>query len=111
MTFISGGGADGSIAIFPEVETAFHANIGLDEVVATQKPFLERSNMTVADLYVLSAQWLGELRSLVRSIQFAGAVGISNCPGAPPLNAFIGKNISTSNRVYTNTSYNRPRRR
>ena len=24
------------------------------------------------------------------SIQFAGAVGISNCPGAPALNAFIG---------------------
>lgn len=48
----SGGGADGSIVIFADTETGFPANIGLDEVIAIQKPFLERSNMTVADLYV-----------------------------------------------------------
>ncbi|PSR70888.1 hypothetical protein PHLCEN_2v13250 [Hermanssonia centrifuga] len=45
-----GGGADGSIAIFSDIETQFQANIGLDEVIETQKPFLQRSNMSVADL-------------------------------------------------------------
>ncbi|THG95783.1 hypothetical protein EW026_g5933 [Hermanssonia centrifuga] len=73
-----GGGADGSIAIFSDVETQFQANIGLDEVIETQKPFLQRSNMSVADF-----------------IQFAGAVGVSNCPGAPQLNAFVGRTDAT----------------
>ncbi|KAI0675342.1 heme peroxidase [Trametes maxima] len=45
-----GGGADGSIAIFPEIETAFHPNIGLDEIVALQKPFVARHNLSHADL-------------------------------------------------------------
>ena len=45
-----GTGADGSIMIFDAIETAFHPNIGLDEVVATLRPFQQRSNMTVADL-------------------------------------------------------------
>ena len=47
-----GGGADGSIMIFSDIETGFHPNIGLDEVVATLKPFQEQSGMGVADLYV-----------------------------------------------------------
>ena len=49
----SGGGADGSIAIFEDIETAFHANAGVDEIINEQKPFLARSNMTVGDLYVI----------------------------------------------------------
>lgn len=46
----SGGGADGSIAIFSHIETAFHPNIGLDEIVEKQRPFIERHNLGVADL-------------------------------------------------------------
>ncbi|KAJ3537425.1 hypothetical protein NM688_g6693 [Phlebia brevispora] len=69
-----GGGADGSIAIFPQVETNFQANVGLDEVVEGQRVFLERSGMGVADF-----------------IQFAGAVALTNCPGAPVMNASIGR--------------------
>ncbi|OJT03666.1 Ligninase C [Trametes pubescens] len=34
-----GGGANGSISIFPEIETAFHPNIGLDEIVALHLHF------------------------------------------------------------------------
>ena len=49
-TLCSGGGADGSIAIFPEIETNFHPNIGLDEIVELQKPFVARHNLSVADL-------------------------------------------------------------
>ncbi|KAI8992985.1 lignin peroxidase isozyme [Trametes punicea] len=52
-----GGGADGSIAIFSEIETNFHPNIGLDEIVEKQRPFIERHNLGVADF-----------------IQFAGAI-------------------------------------
>ncbi|KAJ8469427.1 hypothetical protein ONZ51_g9000 [Trametes cubensis] len=73
-----GGGADGSIAIFSEIETGFHPNIGLDEVVEKQRPFIERHNLGVADF-----------------IQFAGAVGASNCPGAPQLAAFVGRKDAT----------------
>ena len=70
----SGGGADGSIAIFEEIETAFHANNGVDEIIDEQKAFVQRSGMTVGDF-----------------IQFAGAIGVSNCPGAPRLPVFIGR--------------------
>nr|AAW66483.1 lignin peroxidase precursor [Phlebia radiata] len=73
-----GGGADGSIMIFSKTETAFHPNIGLDEVVESFRPFQERSGMGVADF-----------------IQFSGAVGTSNCPGAPVLNVSIGRTDAT----------------
>lgn len=46
----SGGGADGSIAIFEDIETAFHANAGVDEIIDEQKPILARHNITVGDL-------------------------------------------------------------
>ncbi|KAI9062854.1 class II peroxidase [Trametes sanguinea] len=69
-----GGGADGSIAIFSDIETNFHPNIGLDEIVELQKPFVARHNLSVADF-----------------IQFAGAIGASNCAGAPQLAAFVGR--------------------
>ena len=47
-----GGGADGSIFNFAETETTFHANGGLDEIVALQKPIKARHNISAADLYV-----------------------------------------------------------
>ncbi len=46
----SGGGADGSIAIFASIETAYHANNGVDEIIGEQAPFITASNMTTADL-------------------------------------------------------------
>nr|WCB70295.1 lignin peroxidase LiP3 [Trametes hirsuta] len=73
-----GGGADGSIAIFSDIETAFHPNIGLDEIVALQKPFVARHNLSHADF-----------------IHFAGAIGASNCAGAPQLAAFVGRKDAT----------------
>ncbi|ETW76658.1 manganese peroxidase [Heterobasidion irregulare TC 32-1] len=69
-----GGGADGSIIIFSSIETAFHANNGIDEIVEEQKPFIARHNITPGDF-----------------IQFAGAVGVSNCPGAPQLDFLLGR--------------------
>ena len=47
---VSGGGADGSIAIFESIETNFHANLGVDEIVNEQAPFIARHNITPGDL-------------------------------------------------------------
>ncbi|KAL4246228.1 Manganese peroxidase 3 [Abortiporus biennis] len=69
-----GGGADGSMIVFDEIETNFHANNGVDEIVDVQKPFIAAHNITPGDF-----------------IQLAGAIGVSNCPGAPRLNVFIGR--------------------
>ena len=64
--------------VFADTETKYHANVGLDEVVAIMKPFQKHSNLTAADF-----------------IQFAGAVGVSNCPGAPRLQFFAGRPAPT----------------
>ncbi|KAF7359876.1 Peroxidase [Mycena venus] len=61
-----GGGADGSIITFDAIETAFPANAGIDDIVDAQTPFVNKYNISAGDF-----------------IQFAGAVGVSNCPGAP----------------------------
>lgn len=49
-----GGGADGSMIIFSDTEPNFHANLGIDEIVEAQKPFIARHNITAADLYVVT---------------------------------------------------------
>ncbi|KAJ7577384.1 manganese peroxidase 1 precursor [Mycena floridula] len=69
-----GGGADGSIIVFDDIETSFHANNGVDEIIEKMKPFIAAHNVTPGDF-----------------IQFAGAVGVSNCPGAPQLNFLMGR--------------------
>jgi hypothetical protein len=69
-----GGGADGSILFFGDTETNFPANLGTDDIVDAQTPILARHNISAGDL-----------------IQFAGAVGISNCPGAPQLQFLLGR--------------------
>ena len=73
-----GTGADGSIMIFDEIETAFHANGGIDDIIDVQVPFVQKWNVTPGDF-----------------IQFAGAVGVSNCPGAPRLQFFAGRPAPT----------------
>lgn len=72
-----GGGADGSIIVFDD-EPNFHANLGTDEIIGEQKPFIAKYNVTPGDF-----------------IQFAGAVGTSNCPGAPRLPFFLGRPAPT----------------
>ncbi|KAF8056549.1 putative versatile peroxidase [Lyophyllum atratum] len=69
-----GGGADGSIITFDKIETVFAANNGIDDIVDLQKPFIAKHNISAGDF-----------------IQFAGAVGVSNCPGAPRLDFFLGR--------------------
>ncbi|KAJ6516916.1 heme peroxidase [Mycena vitilis] len=75
-----GGGADGSIFCFDSIETAFPANNGIDDIVDAQTPFINKYNasLTAGDF-----------------IQFAGAVGVSNCPGAPRLEYLHGRPKAT----------------
>ncbi|KAI0790377.1 manganase peroxidase [Abortiporus biennis] len=73
-----GGGADGSIIVFAETETAFHANGGIDDIVGVQTPFVAKHNITPGDF-----------------IQLAGAVGVSNCAGAPRLQFLFGRPAPT----------------
>ncbi|KAI0256111.1 manganese peroxidase 3 [Lactifluus subvellereus] len=69
-----GGGADGSIVVFDDTETAYHANVGIDDIVNGQKPFIARYSLSAGDF-----------------VQFAAAVGVSNCPGAPRLEFRLGR--------------------
>ncbi|KAI0342745.1 short manganese peroxidase [Trametopsis cervina] len=74
-----GGGADGSMIIFDSIETNYHANNGVEEIVNEQKPFIAKHNITAGDF-----------------IQFAAAVGVSNCPGAPRLDFLLGRPSATA---------------
>ena len=64
--------------IFDTIETNFAANNGIDDSVDFLKPFLQKHDVTAGDL-----------------IQFAGAVGITNCPGAPRLEFLVGRPNAT----------------
>ncbi|KAF7324709.1 Peroxidase [Mycena kentingensis (nom. inval.)] len=73
---LGGGGADGSIFYFDDIETAFAANAGIDDILREQAPYINKYNLTMS---------AGDF------IQFAGAVGVSNCPGAPRLEFLLGR--------------------
>ncbi|KIJ35838.1 class II peroxidase, partial [Sphaerobolus stellatus SS14] len=69
-----GGGADGSILVFPQ-ETTYIANEGFNLTVFLLQPFLER-NPSVSP---------GDF------LQFAAAVGLATCPGAPQVKFLAGR--------------------
>lgn len=70
-----GGGADGSILTFQDTELAYADNAGLQDAVDLITPYLSTySNVTSGDF-----------------LQFAAAVGISNCAGAPTMSFFAGR--------------------
>ncbi|KAF8274525.1 manganese dependent peroxidase 1 [Lactarius quietus] len=79
----SGGGADGSIMTFSDIETQYAANGGLDDIVKMQ----ERCLSECGGDGILSP---GDF------IQLAGAVGVSNCPGAPRLRFLLGRPNATA---------------
>ncbi|KAJ6529844.1 manganese peroxidase isozyme 2 precursor [Mycena capillaripes] len=70
----AGGGADGSMLLFPNIEPNFDASHGVNDSVQNLLPFLARNKVSAGDL-----------------IQFAGAVALSNCPGAPQLEFMAGR--------------------
>lgn len=65
--------------IFPNVEPNFHANLGISDSVDALTPFLSTHNVTAGDL-----------------IQFAGAVALTNCPGAPRIQFLAGRPTATA---------------
>ncbi|KAJ7249929.1 heme peroxidase [Mycena rebaudengoi] len=69
---------NGSIMAHSDIETLFPANNGIDEIVEAQRPFAIKHQVSFGDF-----------------IQFAGAVGITNCAGAPRLEFLAGR-LNTS---------------
>ncbi|KAJ7471781.1 putative versatile peroxidase [Mycena latifolia] len=74
-----GGGADGSIIVFNDTELTYSANAGLDDAINTELPFIQAHNVTPGDF-----------------IQFAGAVSLSVCPGAPQVGFMMGRPLPTA---------------
>ncbi|KAJ7806291.1 heme peroxidase, partial [Mycena olivaceomarginata] len=76
------GGADGSIFYFDKIETAFPANLGIDNIIDVQTPFINAHNITAGDF-----------------IQFSCVVSVSNFklnfPGAPRLEFLLGRPKAT----------------
>ncbi|EMD37407.1 fungal class II heme-containing peroxidase [Gelatoporia subvermispora B] len=80
---VAGGGADGSVLIFPTVEPHFPENAAIDDAVNNLLPFLSmHPTISAGDL-----------------VQFAGAVALSNCPGAPQLEFLAGRQNATAPAV------------
>ncbi|KAE9394242.1 manganese peroxidase [Gymnopus androsaceus JB14] len=78
----AGGGADGSMLVFPNVEPNFHANAGISDSVSDLLPFMNSGqfpNITAGDL-----------------IQFGAAVAVGLCPGAPQLEFLAGRPNATA---------------
>jgi len=73
---LGGGGADGSIIIFNETELLDPGNIGIDDVLGEISPFFFKHAAAITP---------GDF------IQFAGAVSLSLCPGAPQVDFVIGR--------------------
>ncbi|EJD44427.1 generic peroxidase [Auricularia subglabra TFB-10046 SS5] len=73
-----GGGADGSIIQFGNVELKYPANEGIDFITAFLQPFADTVGIKYGD-----------------AIQFGAAVGLSLCPGAPKIPAFVGRKNAT----------------
>ncbi|KAJ7455088.1 manganese peroxidase [Mycena latifolia] len=74
----AGGGADGSMLLFSDKEPNFKGNEGIDDSVDALLHFLPKHNVSAGDL-----------------VQFAGAVALSNCPGAPKLEFLAGRPNTT----------------
>uniref|UniRef100_A0A8H8CF79 Peroxidase n=1 Tax=Psilocybe cubensis TaxID=181762 RepID=A0A8H8CF79_PSICU len=78
-----GGGADGSILQFADVETAFHANGGIDDITDRQTPVFQALSQTPAfkPLNISAGDF----------VHLAAAIGTANCPGAPRLKFMFGR--------------------
>nr|CAA50060.1 peroxidase [Coprinopsis cinerea] len=73
-----GGGADGSIIAHSNIELAFPANGGLTDTIEALRAVGINHGVSFGDL-----------------IQFATAVGMSNCPGSPRLEFLTGRSNSS----------------
>ena len=78
---------------FTEIETGFAASVGLDEIANEQRPFALKHNVSFGDLYAIFLSLFSFSTHMLptNSIQFAGAVGVSNCGGGPRLKFLAGR--------------------
>ena len=68
------------------------ANLGLDDIIEAQRPFAIKHNVSFGDLCVHLGAIIDPCTDLCGySIQFAGAVGVSNCNGAPQIAFLAGR--------------------
>ncbi|KLO09102.1 manganese peroxidase 1 [Schizopora paradoxa] len=74
----AGTGADGSIMLFEATELLDPGNGGIGGAIDNLSPLLQTFDVSAGDL-----------------IQFAGAVAVSNCPGAPRLEFLAGRPNAT----------------
>ncbi|KII86816.1 hypothetical protein PLICRDRAFT_177549 [Plicaturopsis crispa FD-325 SS-3] len=74
-----GGGADGSIIKYSTTELAYTANIGLQDIVNALQSTADAHNVSYGDI-----------------IQFAGAIALTNCPGAPRIQFLAGRPDATA---------------
>ncbi len=86
---------DGSIIAHSDIELQDPANNGVDEIVEALRPLAIKHNVSFGDLYVKkrSIPYIYHVLMTppVCSIQFAGAVGVSNCAGGPRLQFLAGR--------------------
>ncbi|KAE9388738.1 manganese peroxidase [Gymnopus androsaceus JB14] len=78
----AGGGADGSMLIYPNIEPNYPANAGINDSVADLLPFLSSGQfptITAGDM-----------------IQFGASVAVGLCPGAPQLEFLAGRPNATA---------------
>ncbi|KZV79561.1 lignin peroxidase isozyme Lip4.65 [Exidia glandulosa HHB12029] len=74
-----GGGADGSMIAFGDIELAYAANAGIDDIVGDLQPFADAHGISYGDV-----------------IQFGSSVALSLCPGAPTVRTFVGRKNATA---------------
>ncbi|KAJ6583482.1 heme peroxidase [Mycena vulgaris] len=73
-----GGGADGSLIEFASTELSYHANDGLEEIVAEEKALADKYGVSYGDI-----------------VQFAAAVSVRNCAGGPRISFMAGRANAT----------------
>lgn len=72
---LGGGGADGSILVYREIELQDRSNAGLKKALDILEPYVEKyPKVSPGDM-----------------IQLAGAVSLTVCPGAPRISFFAGR--------------------
>jgi manganese peroxidase len=78
----AGGGADGSVLVFPDVEANYAANLGISDGIDDLLPFMSSGKFPT-----ISA---GDL------VQFGAAVAVGLCPGAPQIEFLAGRPNATA---------------
>ncbi|PPQ86010.1 hypothetical protein CVT26_012539 [Gymnopilus dilepis] len=89
---LSGGGADGSLVTFSAVELQDPANDGLDNIIDPVRTLVENHEIEAGDM---SHSQISDTNESL-SVQFAAAIALANCPGAPRVKFMMGRPAATA---------------